>query len=71
MLVSGPRLFTSDSVKVILHNAFYAGLSKHKGELFPGAHEPLVTQETFDLVQTNLRKNSGRSRTLQKSPERE
>jgi site-specific DNA recombinase len=71
VLVAGPILFTTASIRSILHNPFYAGLTKHKGELFPGAHEPLVTRETYDLVQTNLRKNSGRSRTLQSHPERE
>jgi hypothetical protein len=69
--VSGPRLFTGDSVKVILHNPFYAGLARHKEELNPGPHEALVSQQTFDLVQANLRKNSGRSKTLAPHPERE
>jgi DNA invertase Pin-like site-specific DNA recombinase len=70
-LVSGPRLFTGDSVKVILHNPFYAGLARHKGELHPGPHAAIISQETFDLVQVNLRKNSGRSKTLAPHPERE
>jgi hypothetical protein len=71
LLTSGPRLFTTASVKVILHNAFYAGLVKHNDELYQGAHEPLIGKETFDLVETNLRKNSGRSKTLAPHPERE
>jgi site-specific DNA recombinase len=58
-------------VKVILHNPFYAGLSKHKGELHPGPHVAIISQETIDLVQVNLRKNSGRFRTLALHPERE
>jgi hypothetical protein len=71
LLTSGPRLFTTASVKVILHNPFYAGLVKHNDELYQGAHEPLISQETFHLVEANLRKNSGRSRTLAPHPERE
>ena len=31
----------------------------------------IISQETFDLVQVNLRKNSGRSKTLAPHPERE
>jgi site-specific DNA recombinase len=71
LLTSGPRLFTTASVRGILHNPFYAGLVKHKDELYPGAHEPLISKETFHLVETNLRKNSGRSRTLAPHPERD
>jgi site-specific DNA recombinase len=71
LLTSGPRLFTTASVRGILHNPFYAGLVKHKDELYQGAHEPLISKETFDLVETNLQKNSGRSRTLAPHPERD
>ena len=66
----GPRLFTNASVRVILHNPFYAGLVKHRDELYPGAHEPLVSREMFDVVQDKLRQNSGRSQTLTPRPER-
>ena len=51
LLVSGSRLFTTDSLKEILQNAFCAGLVKHKSELYPVSHEVLITKETFDLVQ--------------------
>src|SRR5918996_431661 len=71
LLTSGPRLFTTASVRGILHSPFYAGLVKHKDELYQGAHQPLISKEIFDLVETNLRKNSGRSRTLAPHPERD
>lgn len=71
VLVSGPRLFTTASIRGILHNPFYAGLVKHREEVHQGSHEGLVSRETFDLVQVTLRKNSGRSRTLAPRPERE
>ncbi len=70
-LVAGPRLFTTASVRGILHNAFYTGIVKHKGETYQGAHEPMVSKEMFDLVEDALRKNSGRSMTLTKHPQRE
>ncbi|HZA25834.1 MAG TPA: recombinase family protein, partial [Dehalococcoidia bacterium] len=71
LLTSGPRLFTTASVRGILHSPFYAGLVKHRDELYQGTHQPLISKEIFDLVETTLRKNSGRSRTLTPHPERE
>ncbi|MDP2954273.1 MAG: recombinase family protein, partial [Chloroflexota bacterium] len=70
-LTSGPRLFTTASVRGILHNPFYTGKVQYKGKLLPGAHQAQVSQDVFDLVQDTLTKNSGRSETLQVNPERE
>jgi len=36
-ITRGPRLFTNASVRVILHNVLYAGLVKHRDQLYPGA----------------------------------
>ena len=69
--VSGPRLFTNASVRNILHNPFYTGKVRHKNEVLPGAHEPLVSDDVFQTVQDAMRRNSGRSRTLHPRPERE
>jgi len=44
-------LWTHDSVKGILRNQFYVGYVKYKGELFPGQHPQIITQELFDQVQ--------------------
>ena len=70
-LISGPRLFTTASIRGILHNPFYAGKVTYKEKLLPGAHQALVSQDVFDLVQANLKKNSGRSETLNPSPQRQ
>ncbi len=70
-LSPGPKLFTTASVRGILHNAFYSGLVRHRKQLRPGAHEPVVGQELFDLVQDKMRHNSGRSTTLSPHPERD
>lgn len=69
-LSAGPRLFTTASVRGILHNPFYSGKIRHRNKLLPGAHEPLISQDIFETVQTTLKKNSGRSETLQIRPER-
>ena len=69
--IEGPLLFTTASVRGILHNAFYAGKVKHRDEHLPGVHEAIVAQEVFEAVQLALRRNSGRSETLHTRPERE
>ncbi len=70
-LAAGPRLFTTASVRGILHNVFYTGKVKHGDQVMPGSHEALVTPELFQAVQLALQKNSGRNRTLDPHPERE
>jgi DNA invertase Pin-like site-specific DNA recombinase len=66
---AGPRLFTTASVRGILHNPFYTGRVRYQGNLHPGLQEPLVTQSVFDQVQAAMKKNSGRSETLASHPE--
>lgn len=47
----GKRLFTIDTVNKMLQNTFYLGLTKYKGDVFPGVHPPLISQELFDKCQ--------------------
>ena len=70
-LMAEPWMFTTASVRGILHNPFYMGKVKHHRELHPGVHEPLVSEELFQAIQMALKKNSGRSETLHPRPERE
>jgi site-specific DNA recombinase len=70
-LTSGPMLFTIASVRGILHNIFYAGKIVHRGKILPGIHEPLISEDLYETVQTLTKKNSGRSETLQVHPERQ
>ncbi|MCH8062444.1 MAG: recombinase family protein, partial [Chloroflexi bacterium] len=70
-LVAEPRLFTTASVRGILHNSTYTDNVRHGADLYPGLHEALVSQELFQVVQDTLKKNSGRSETLQAKPTRE
>ena len=46
------------NVHRILTNAFYYGVFFYKGELFQGAHEPIITKELFDKVQEVLKLRS-------------
>jgi DNA invertase Pin-like site-specific DNA recombinase len=70
-LIAEPRLFTVASVRGLLHNPFYTGKVKHQDQLLPGAHEALVSEGLFNTIQAALKRNSGRSQTLQLHPERE
>jgi site-specific DNA recombinase len=70
-LEAGPRLFTTFSIRGILHNRFYAGFVRHNDVWYPGSHEPVISIELFDQVQDAIRKNNGRSATLNPRPERE
>ena len=65
------NLFSTASVRGILHNVFYAGRIRHNDKLLPGSHEALVSQDLFETVQVATRKNSGRSETLSTHPDRE
>ena len=63
-VLTGPRYFTNSSVRTILHNPFYAGWVRYRGERLPGSHESTVPPELFEQVQVQLKKNAGRSATL-------
>jgi len=67
---AGPKVFTTASVRGILHNGFYAGSVRYKGQWHPGVHEAAISQELYNQVQGNLAKNNGRSRSLEQRPER-
>ena len=47
----GERPFTKDTVNRLLRNVFYLGFVKYKGELYPGKHPALISQELFDRAQ--------------------
>ncbi len=70
-LKAEPRLFTTASVRGILHNPFFTGRVRHRDQLLPGLHESIVAEELFQSVQAILKRNSGRSETLQSRPARE
>jgi len=53
----------------ILENHFYYGrfeYPKNSGQWYNGAHEPLITRELFDLVQTQIKSNVLEPRSKQK-----
>lgn len=42
----------------LLHNDVYAGNINHKGEVYPGQHKGIISQEFFDRTQDILKNNS-------------
>ncbi len=50
----GGRPFDKSSLHALLTNPIYRGQIKHKDDLYEGEHEPLITKEIFDAVQTQL-----------------
>ena len=69
--VAEPRLFTTASVRGILHNPFYSGKIKHKDQLLAESHQALISDGLFQQVQSAMKRNSGRSQTLHPRPDRE
>ncbi|MFH2013460.1 MAG: recombinase family protein [Patescibacteria group bacterium] len=56
---------STSNIPIILQNIFYIGLMKYKGEIFEGAHEPLISKKLFDRVQEIL-KQRGRTQEIKK-----
>jgi site-specific DNA recombinase len=51
----GPRRLGHSAVNALLNNPFYAGKFLYKGKLYEGRHEPLISEELFEKVQTVLK----------------
>lgn len=49
-------------IEKMLKNPFYAGTIRFNGQLYPGAHQPLITQDMFDAIQAKL--GRGRKNTV-------
>jgi site-specific DNA recombinase len=52
------RSFDKNSLRRLLTNAVYVGKVAHRGEVFDGAHEALIDQETWGAVQEKLKHNA-------------
>lgn len=53
----GGRPFDRGSLYSLLTNPLYAGKVKHKSDIYQGEHEAIVSPETFERVQSQLRRN--------------
>lgn len=59
---SGKRLCKS-SLHNILSNIFYTGKFRFDGKIYPGIHDPIVTEKEFEKIQLMLKQN-GRLRAV-------
>lgn len=66
-IIKGPRPFTLYSISGLLHNPFFAGKIKYKGQLYNGVHEAIVDEALFDKVQHRLSVARSRTRTYSAS----
>lgn len=62
---SGGKPLARSTFHRMLTGVFYTGLMEHKGQLFPGKHPAMLTQEEFDSIQRVL----GRRNVLQQKRE--
>lgn len=46
----GGKPFTKQTIYKMLHNRMYLGEIVHKGQRFPGQHQPIITQAQWDAV---------------------
>jgi len=58
----GNRLLSRGHLYQLLSNPIYIGRLSHKGSSYPGLHQPIIDQQTWDAVQAHLDKNAQGSR---------
>jgi site-specific DNA recombinase len=57
--VRGGQRISKGTMHGILTNAIYTGMVDHKGSLYPGEHERIIDQNTWDRAHETLRRNKG------------
>lgn len=59
----GGRRFSRGQLYSILKNPIYTGNIGHKGTIYPGNHEPIISQDIWEAVQRQLKANAQGTRT--------
>lgn len=68
----GGKVFSRGALYHLLSNRHYLGQIKHRDQIFPGQHPAIISQATFDKVQTTLGKGTrGRPRSRETPEARE
>ena len=57
--VRGGQRIAKGTMHGILTNPVYTGMVDHKGSLYPGEHERIIDQNTWERVHETLRRNTG------------
>lgn len=55
--LKGAKPFSRGALYLMLENRLYRGQISHKGDTFPGQHDPIIEAELWDLVQDRLAAN--------------
>jgi len=55
--VMGNTKFKNTNIQLILQYVLYTGKVKYNGELYPGLHEAIISEETFNKVQQIIANN--------------
>jgi DNA invertase Pin-like site-specific DNA recombinase len=55
---TGGKPITPSKMSILISHPFYIGMFRLKGELFEGAHPPLISRDLFDRCQAVLKKSS-------------
>ncbi len=50
------KMLSFGNLHRMLHEPFYCGLIRWQGKIYPGKHEPLISKDLFDKVQTLLKR---------------
>jgi len=54
-----PEPWSVTKVKHLLSNPYYAGNICHKGQLYPGLHEPLISEDEYKKLLVVLKNHNG------------
>ena len=57
--VRGGERIAKGTMHGLLTNPIYTGMVDHKGSLYPGEHERIIDQNTWDRTHETLRRNNG------------
>ncbi len=65
----GGKPFKREQIAYLLSNPFYAGRFRYAGEMYDGAHAPIISRELFDRVQKVLKARSNANRPPENNPQ--
>ena len=55
---TGGFAYSRGALYKVLQNRIYRGEIEHRGQVYPGEHEPIIPRQLWDRVQTQLRANN-------------
>ena len=65
----GGKPLKREQIAFLLSNPFYAGRFRYAGEMYDGAHAPIISRELFDRVQKVLKARSNANRPPENNPQ--